>query len=101
MIKILDNWSFTDTDPYFAPERQRIHVVGNLRQDYGENSHYDGRPFRQGDGIRTSAVVKTEGRKIFTVSGSCYQLGKIDPGYRKFLREQGIEYDPRNPVKTR
>jgi len=52
-----------------------------------------------GKTVKTSSVQKVEGRKITTNSGTVYVLGKIDPEYRKFLREHQPDWDWREPLR--
>ena len=90
MVK-LDNWSvLSDQDPYRAPEMRSSRLKGIPT----------GHPRKQdGKTIYTSPVVSVDGRKVTTRSGTVYRLGRIDPLYRKWLRDQGLEYHPRDPIK--
>ncbi len=91
MVK-LDNWSvLSNADPYLAPELRKSCLKG---VPTGHPRKPDGKV------IYTSSIVSVAGRKITTRSGTVYCLGRIDPNYRKWLRDQGLEYNPRNPIKV-
>jgi hypothetical protein len=83
----IEDWSTTsaNADPYCAPERAGICIQGSL----GENW------------IRTSRVVKVEGRVVTTKSGSTYHLGKVSDDFLAYLKKEGREApDPENPIKV-
>lgn len=92
----LQNWSVREGtphyyDPWLAPEQREqggdyLYIVA----DY---------PPKEGEQIRTSRLVSSEGRVVTTKSGSRYKLGRVCPRYRKWLTDQGLEYDRRQPVK--
>ena len=75
---------------FAAPELRKIWVVGVVV----------GKPGMQ-DGTRICCthIVDANGRVIKTRSGSSYRLGRIGDGYRKWLTDHGLAYDPRNPIK--
>ncbi len=83
---ILHRWSVTQSsdDSYLAPEQVSACLLG----------------IRESDGryVRTSPIVKADGKQITTKSGSVYILDDMDPDFRLWLEEQGIEYDPENPI---
>jgi hypothetical protein len=82
----LHRWSVTQysDDPYLAPEQQCASLLGTRDTD--------------GRFVKTSPVVKVEGKQITTRSGSVYILEDMDPDFRLWLEEEGIEYDPENPI---
>ncbi len=90
-IKI-ENWSVESgaDSPYVPPEHAGIRLVG---QCFGHGEHDDGKR------IGTSTVVASEGRFVTTFSGSRYELGKPDPKWLAWMEEEGIEYDPEQPIK--
>ena len=90
MIK-LENWSvtFAGGDPYTPPEAQIKILQGNA---FGHPRSKDG------EFIHTSPVVKVEGRVATTFSGSVYELGKIDPKYRAWLKKNFPQWDYRRPL---
>lgn len=94
MIPVIHDWSTCSgsDNPYLAPEVAGVAIQGRA---FGMPDH------KEGGGIRTSRIVTVEGRVVTTRSGSKYRLGRISPEFRKWLREQGREYDPRNPIKVR
>jgi len=71
----LEDWSVTfKADPYQAPELIRSRLQGKV---YGHQR------FEDGTFIFTSPIVRGEHLLIITESGTCYELGKIDPEYEK------------------
>lgn len=82
----LHRWSVTQSsdDPYLAPEQIHACLLG----------------IRDSDGkyVRTSPIVKAEGKEITTKSGTLYILEDMDPDFRLWLEQEGIEYDPENPI---
>ena len=88
MIKI-DNWSTTDTiGPYDAPELSRLRLHGMV---FGHPRFPDGKE------VRTSSIQNVNGRVIKT-RNSIYKLGRIDPGFRKFLKIERPKWDWRKPI---
>lgn len=87
----LQNWSCW-SDPYLAPEIRVTHLVGRV---YGHHRKEDGTR------VRTSRIVDAAGRLVTTSSGTVYRLGTIDPKYRRWLRKEGRDYDPRRPILIR
>jgi hypothetical protein len=49
--------------------------------------------------VRTSPIDKINGREITTESGSVYILEDMDPDYRSWMEQEGIEWDPECPLK--
>lgn len=82
----LHRWSVTQAsdNPFLAPEANPACLLG----------------IRESDGkyVRTSPIAKVEGKEITTKSGTVYILEEMDPDFRHWLEEEGIEYDPENPV---
>ena len=91
LIRIYD-WSVcAGTGPYTAPELQYLKLLGKVK----------GHPeFKTGATIKTSAIIKTDGRKVYTKSGSVYFLGRINSDYRQYLRRIEHNYDIKNPIKV-
>ncbi len=81
------------SNPYRAPEARSRGLAGKIY----------GRPgFPDGKFVITSACVRSEGRRVWTRSGSEYLLeGPPDEGYMKFLNEQNIPLDLNDPFKKR
>lgn len=93
MVKIT-NWSCGQEpieDTFLAPEQARLVLIGEVV----------GHP-RKPDGlvVRTSPVVKVDGRIVTTNSGTVYELGDINPDYLDWLCESGRQYDYDNPIKV-
>jgi hypothetical protein len=92
MTKIQD-WSITvKSDGYTAPELISPRLVGIV---FGHPVKKDG------EKVMSGPIIKVEGRIVTTHSGTVYHLGRIDPGYRKWLKENGIPYDPKHPIVVR
>jgi hypothetical protein len=89
-VTTLQRWSII-ADPYRAPECQQHYLQGRV---YGHPEREDG------ERISTSCIIGAEGRVIECRSRK-YKLGRIHPDYRQWLRENEIEYDPKQPVKVR
>jgi hypothetical protein len=91
VIKKIHNWKTVASvgSPYQAPETIGLCLKGDV---YGHEG------FRDGDSVRTSRVVEIKGRIVYTVSGSVYKLGRIDPKFRKFLRKHRPNWNWRNPI---
>ena len=91
MTTKIDNWYTTlGADPYRAPE-MCFTRLGGIVTDHPE--------IKDGDHVYTAAIDKVDGRKITTVDGVVYHLGKIEPKFRQCIRDEGREYDPHNPIK--
>ena len=80
----LENWAIRYTgDPYTPPELQRCAAIGEV---YGHPEFPDGSP------ITTSAlIVHDYGRRQVTTKSRVYNLGKIDPGYVQYMKDNGIK----------
>jgi hypothetical protein len=84
-VYVLENWSIAEEpgDVFQAPECRRKFAQGNV----------SGHPrFEDGEHIYTSTIVRHDypNRTIYT-QNSTYRLGKIDPGYVAYMKENGIE----------
>ncbi len=77
-------------DPYAAPELRKRSLTG-VCPNHPRKGQLD-------KVIYTSSIVRASGRYVQTKSGSLYRLGRIESTYRKFLRSEGLPYDPRNPI---
>lgn len=85
----IEDWAVT-VDPYAAPELGRQYLTG-LCPERG----------RSGDRIRTSRIVKADGRLVTTASGRTYEVGKPSAEYLRFLEEAGLIYDEDKPLAPR
>ena len=88
----LEQW-WVDGDSFDAPEIRRVYLSGEVY------NHPDNDRFPDGKKITTSRIVKTEGRKITTRSGTIYYLGEVEAEYKKFLEDINYDFDPENPIK--
>jgi hypothetical protein len=89
---VLKNWSvsYRTDDPWVAPECNPKCLKGNR---YGNGE--------EGRGVLTSAIVKIDGKKITTFSGSVYILEEPDPNYLQWMKKEGYNFDPENPIKDK
>jgi hypothetical protein len=90
----LQDWfvRFDRHDPFAAPEVNPTCLAGTVT----------GHPRkRDGQRVVTSYIVAAEGRIVTTRSGTRYRLGRIDRAYRRWLRKQGREYNPKQPVTVK
>jgi hypothetical protein len=92
----LENWSLSKrwgtNDHYRDPACVPVCLQGNV-YGHGSPRHPDGK------GIITSGIESVEGRVVKTRTGSVYELGKIDPDYRAYLKEHHPDWDWRNPIR--
>ncbi len=90
----LECWSVASLDPerFRPPEDAAIVLHGKV---YGHPRKPDGSE------VSTSAMVDADGRLVWTKSGTCYELGEIDPEYLEYLQAKGIPYDPEKPIRVR
>lgn len=85
----LFRWSVTSMydNPYMAPEANPKCLIGFRDQETKR--------------VRTSALASINGREVTTQSGSIYILEDMDPEYRQWLDDNGLECDPDNPIRVR
>lgn len=92
VVKIED-WSVSgNADPYLPPECRVTMLAGRV---YGHPVKSDG------EKVRTSAIVKVNGRTVTTLSGTVYRLGRVSKSYLQWLKDNNIKYDSRNPIVDR
>ena len=90
----LEDWDVVSNgDPYMAPEQSRIQLRGIV---FDRNDEY----FKDGDNLLTSVVELVDGKKVITVSGSVYILGKVSEKYEQWMKDNNIPFDPENPIKN-
>ena len=92
---VLQDWFVQYRDPenlYTPPELSSRVLSGKA---YGHPK------FMDGDGVITSQIIGIKGRRVQTVGGSTYLLGRIQGEYREWLRAQGMSYHPRMPVSIK
>ncbi len=83
MKGVIENWwTAPGGNGFTAPEIAGIVICGD----------FEGRP------IRTSSVVRTEGKTVYT-RNSVYQLGSIEPKFLNHLKTCGYKFDPENPIR--
>jgi hypothetical protein len=90
---VIENWSVTtiSNDPYSPPERCSKCLQGNIYNH----------PTVSSDRIaHTSQIVSVDGLYVTTRS-RVYLLGKPDPNYLIWCKDNGINFDPNYPIKLR
>jgi hypothetical protein len=88
----IENWSTgnCDSNPFLAPEITGIHLRGQV---YGHPGKTDGA------WVKTSRIQSINGKMIETLN-TIYELGEPNPDFLKWMKMEGIEFDPDNPIKT-
>lgn len=87
----LQNWYCYHTgSPYDPPEVREMRLGGEV---YGHPR------FPEGSQVTVSKLQKSEGR-VVTTKNSTYRLGRIDPKYRKYLKDSNIPYNRKQPIKV-
>jgi hypothetical protein len=89
----LDDWSIVpdrEPDPYQAPELIRPRLHGRVN---GHPHHNDG------EYVTTSPLLASAGRVVET-HNTVYNLGLMSSGYKEWCSSQGIDVDPKRPVKV-
>ena len=90
----LDDWSMVPNgspDPYKAPEFYRATLHGRV----------SGHPFHEdGSYVTTSTPLASNGREVET-HNTIYNLGLMSEGYKKWCSSNGIDVDPKEPVKVK
>jgi hypothetical protein len=83
----LHRWSTTryDNNPYEAPEAKPLCLFGYRDQET--------------ESVITTPIKEVDGCKITTKSGSIYILEDIDPSFLQWMQDNGIHFDPKNPIK--
>jgi hypothetical protein len=89
----VDLWATFPINPYRAPEQGGGIGLTGIVAPGDDARHPAGGP------MSTSPIVSVEGRIVTTRSGTKYRLGRIKPEFREWMREQGIAWDSREPIK--
>lgn len=77
--------------PYDAPETCPVAISGRVPPGADPRKP-------EGSPITTSPIAAIEGRIVTTRSGTRYLLGRIDKGFRAWLREHRPEWNHREPI---
>lgn len=88
VIPKIEQWSVVRRD-FRAPETGGQSISGKI---YGHPEQPDGRH------VTTSPMVRVNGHRIETESGSLYLLGEPSREYLEWLRSEGIPFDPKQPI---
>lgn len=83
-VVLLEDWALDTSDPL------DLTLLGTV---FGHPLKCDG------ERVRTSRVVSTNGRRVTTASGTTYELGEVHPDYAIWLRNNGMEVDENHPIR--
>lgn len=91
----LENWSCCSSidDPWMSPELKVL--LGGLQlqgEVYGHPKFVDGKH------VVTSSVQSVEG-KVVKTKNTEYELGKVNPDFKKFIEKSGYKFDDDCPIK--
>lgn len=86
---LITDWHVSIDNPFRAPEEGGQTLVGNV---IGHPRKEDGKR------IRTSTIVRTEGKRVYTASGNVYELGQVSNEYKAWIDEHYPNWDPENPI---
>jgi hypothetical protein len=95
MIRI-EKWAMVynigDDEKYRPPELLTMSIIGEVI----------GHPkFKNGSSIRTGPIMSIDGRDVMTMSGNVYRLGERCPLYAAWMDDEGLKFDPENPIKRK
>ena len=89
MFVFIENWSIVSSGtPYTAPEMISACLEGEV---------YSHPHFENGTEVTTSQIIEIHGRTIYTISGTKYLLGNVDPEYQKAYPNRDL--DGNNPIR--
>lgn len=93
MIVKIECWSTIDssTDPFLPPEAIGICLCGKV---YGHPNKPDGSK------VKTSRIKLVQGKLVQTLNTN-YCLGEPDPEFIKWMKMEGLEYNPDEPIKIK
>ncbi len=87
----IENWSTgREENPFLAPEVPALHLRGQV---YGHPDKEDG------TWVKTSRIQSIDGKMIETLN-TTYELGDPDPLFIEWMKTEGIEFDPDNPIRV-
>lgn len=92
-IPVLHDWFFTGGDDNHDPDPTPKKTGAVCGKVYGHATRPDGSK------ITTSAIANVKGRIIYTASGSTYRLGRVSRAYVKWLKKNGLRWEPQNPIR--
>ena len=90
----LDDWSLippANVSPYMAPELVKPVLYGRVTN---HPLHEDGTY------VTTSRVLASNGCEVET-NNTIYNLGLMSSGYKEWCSSNGVDVDPKNPVKVK
>lgn len=92
-IPVIENWAcvYSEECSFKAPERSILLVKGTV---FGHSKYKDGKT------IQTSCIREVEGKIIHT-QNSTYRLGEPKKEWLDWMKENGIDFDPENPIRTK
>ena len=87
----IECWSTTESNnnPFLPPEIKNLSVRGKV---YGHPEYTDGNI------IKTSPIQSIQGKTVYTMN-TIYELGEPDPEFIKWMKAEGIFFNPEEPIK--
>ncbi len=92
-IPVIDNWAcvYNDEQAFLPPELRVLLIKGTVT---GHPKYPDGKR------IQTSRVRRVENKIVYT-QNSVYRLGEPKKDWLDWMEENGIKFDPENPIKIK
>lgn len=95
MVRI-EKWSvgFASGDVYTPPEKRERALCGAV---YGHPNFEEG--FMVNTSVLIGGSVKTAEGHVVKTKSRDYLLGEPDPAYLRWLEQNGMTFDPEQPIK--
>ncbi len=93
-IPKLDGWAVVPSTSRQGRAAGAVALTGRVYGYPDQQRHPDGKR------IVTTRVVDFRGRIVVTKSGTQYRLGRIEPDYRRWLRQHRPLWDWRQPFRV-
>jgi hypothetical protein len=92
-IPVIDNWAciYNNGDVFTPPELRGLMVDGRVK----------GHPKYPDDEIILTSIIRKVEKDIIFTQNSIYRLGEPRKDWLDWLKENGIKFDPENPIKIR
>lgn len=92
-IPVIDNWACvcSEEHAFLPPELKVLLIKGTVT---GHPKYPDGKR------IQTSCIRRADGKIVYT-QNSIYKLGEPRKDWLDWMEENGIKFDPENPIKIK